>query len=213
MRTEHVEDWLSRLASAGPAPGGGAAAAMHAAMAAALVEKVCNFTIGRPSYAEHESLVRRVCQEASELRRQAVELADADARAFTSVTEAYKLPANGEHERMARSAAIQGALVMAAAVPVRTAEVASRVLELVERIIGRSNTAVLSDLAVSASSSGAALASASVHVEVNRASINSPEVAERLGDAVAKIEEAIENAHRISAEVRERISRAAPVAR
>ncbi|WHT19721.1 cyclodeaminase/cyclohydrolase family protein [Crossiella sp. CA-258035] len=213
MRTEHVEDWLSRLASAGPAPGGGAAAAMHAAMAAALVEKVCNFTIGRPGYAEHESLVRRVCQEASELRRQAVELADADARAFTSVTEAYKLPTNGEHERMARSAAIQGALVMAAAVPVRTAEVASRVLELVERIIGRSNTAVLSDLAVSASSSGAALASASVHVEVNRTSINSPEVAERLGDAVAKIEEAIENAHRISAEVRERISRAAPVAR
>lgn len=213
MRTEHVEDWLSRLASAGPAPGGGAAAAMHAAMAAALVEMVCNFTVGRPNYAEHEPLVRRVCEEATELRRQAVELADADARAFTSVTEAYKLPKDSEHDRMARSAAIQGALVMAAAVPVRTAEVASRVLELVERIIGRSNPTVLSDLAVSASSAGAALAAASVHVEVNRASINSPEVAERLGDAVARIEQAIESAHRISADVRERISRAAPVAR
>ncbi|MBP2475329.1 formiminotetrahydrofolate cyclodeaminase [Crossiella equi] len=207
MRTEQVEDWLSRLASAGPAPGGGAAAAMHAAMAAALVEMVCNFTVGRPNYAEHEELVRRVCAQATELRRQAVELADADARAFTSVTEAYKLPKDSEQERVARSVAVQNALVMAAAVPVRTAEVASQVLELVERIIGRSNTAVLSDLAVSASSAGAALASASVHVEVNRVSIDSPEVVERLGDAVARIEKAIESAHRIAADVRERISR------
>lgn len=148
-----------------------------------------------------------MCAQATELRRQAVELADADARAFTSVTEAYKLPKDSEQERVARSVAVQNALVMAAAVPVRTAEVASQVLELVERIIGRSNTAVLSDLAVSASSAGAALASASVHVEVNRVSIDSPEVVERLGDAVARIEKAIESAHRIAADVRERISR------
>jgi methenyltetrahydrofolate cyclohydrolase len=51
---ESIGGWLDALASSAPAPGGGAAAALEAAMAAALLEMVCNLTIGKPAYAEHD---------------------------------------------------------------------------------------------------------------------------------------------------------------
>jgi formiminotetrahydrofolate cyclodeaminase len=206
LPTESVNDWLSQLASAQPAPGGGAAAALHAAMAAGLVEMVCNLTIGKPKYVEHEMLVFEVRDHAATLRRQAVDLADADARAFTAVTEAYKLPKDTDQAKQTRTAAIQAALVEAADVPVHTAEVASRVLELAERIIGKSNINVMSDIAVSASSAGAALESAAVNVAVNRSAITAPEVAERLGDAISRIDHDIQTARQIVADIRERIS-------
>ena len=49
---QSIGDWLDELASAAPAPGGGAAAALDAAMAAALLEMVCNLTIGKPAFAD-----------------------------------------------------------------------------------------------------------------------------------------------------------------
>ena len=54
MEGESIGGWLEALASSAPAPGGGAAAALEAAMAAALLEMVCNLTIGKPAYAEHD---------------------------------------------------------------------------------------------------------------------------------------------------------------
>ena len=53
MREQTIGRWLDDLASGAPAPGGGAVAAMHAAMGAGLVSMVCELTIGRPRYAQH----------------------------------------------------------------------------------------------------------------------------------------------------------------
>ncbi|HTI24569.1 MAG TPA: cyclodeaminase/cyclohydrolase family protein, partial [Kutzneria sp.] len=116
MREQKIGAWLDDLASGAPAPGGGAVAAMHAAMAAALVSMVCELTVGRPKYAEHEPTMREALARATEHRQTAVELADADAEAFTGVTDAYRLPKGTDEEKAARRAAIQEALVGAAAV-------------------------------------------------------------------------------------------------
>jgi formiminotetrahydrofolate cyclodeaminase len=58
--SQPVGEWLEALGSAAPAPGGGAAAAMSACTGAALVEMVCNLTIGKPSFAEHERHVTTI---------------------------------------------------------------------------------------------------------------------------------------------------------
>ncbi|HLU26880.1 MAG TPA: cyclodeaminase/cyclohydrolase family protein, partial [Glycomyces sp.] len=68
MRKTTIEDWLTDLASELPAPGGGAAAGMNAATGAALVSMVCNLTIGKPKYAEHEAVMREALAEAERLR-------------------------------------------------------------------------------------------------------------------------------------------------
>ena len=48
MRDEKISDFLARLADRVPAPGGGTAAALHAAQAAALLGMVARSTIYRP---------------------------------------------------------------------------------------------------------------------------------------------------------------------
>ncbi|MFC0431623.1 cyclodeaminase/cyclohydrolase family protein [Kutzneria buriramensis] len=199
MREQSLGDWLDSLASGAPAPGGGAVAAMHAAMAAGLVSMVCELTVGRPKYAEHEATMRAVLTEAGDRRREAVELADADAKAFTGVTEAYRLPKGTDEEKAARTAAIQQALVGAAAVPVRTATLAGEILELAMRIRAGANVNVLSDVAVAAVSARAAMQAAAVNVEVNRAAMTDVVARARLeaelasiGDRIAVAEKFIE---------------------
>ena len=82
MNDESIGGWLDELASSAPAPGGGAAAALETAMAAALVEMFCNLTIGKPAYAEHEATISSVRDRATEIRAEALLLAAEDAAAF-----------------------------------------------------------------------------------------------------------------------------------
>ena len=72
MNEQPIGGWLEELGSSAPAPGGGAAAALEVAMGAALVEMVCNLTIGKPAFAEHEAVMteaRDRCAVASRRRR------------------------------------------------------------------------------------------------------------------------------------------------
>ena len=124
-----LDDWLERLGSAAPTPGGGAAAALAAATGAALIEMVVNLTIGKSAYAEHESHVQPIGAQARALRQRALELIDADAAAFDTVMAAYGLPRDSDAEKAARTAAIQVATTDAARPPMEIAEVAARIIE------------------------------------------------------------------------------------
>ena len=199
MREQTIGAWLDEVASGAPAPGGGAVAAMHAAMAAGLVSMVCELTVGRPKYAEHEQTMRAVLAEASERRQEAIRLAEEDAEAFTGVTDAYRRPKGTDEEKAARTEAIQEALARAAEVPLRTAALAGEILALAGRIRAGANVNVLSDVAVAAVSARAAMQAAAVNVAVNRASMTDvvararleAELA-RIGDEVAAAEKFIE---------------------
>ncbi|HEV7896401.1 MAG TPA: cyclodeaminase/cyclohydrolase family protein [Planosporangium sp.] len=207
MQHQEIGAWLDDLASSAPAPGGGAVAAMQVAMAAALVEMVANLTIGNPRYAEHEQTMIEAREQAGEQRRLAMRLAEEDARAFTAVTDAYKLPKGTDAEKAARSARIQQALLGAADVPWRTAQAAATVLDLAERILPGANVNVLSDVAVAASSARAGLEAAIVNIEVNRAAIKDEDERARLGDAVASIERDLDRATAVVASVRKGLDR------
>ena len=82
MNEETIGGWLDELASSAPAPGGGAAGALEVAVGAALVEMVCNLTIGKPAFAEHEGTMTEARDRATTVRHQAVGLAAEDAEAF-----------------------------------------------------------------------------------------------------------------------------------
>ncbi len=189
METQTLGGWLEALASKAPAPGGGAAAALQAAVGAALVEMVCNLTIGKPAYAQHEPAMKAALDQAAGLRARAVRLVDLDARAFGAVAAAYRLPKATEQARQARSARIQAALVDAAGVPLEVAAVAVEVIDLAGRILDGANRNVLADVAVAAASARAALDAAAVNVEVNLAALTDParraELAARLGEHAA----------------------------
>ena len=169
MHDQTIGPWLEALASSAPAPGGGAAAALSAAIGAALIEMVCNLTIGRPRYAAHEALMREALARATTLRRRALGLAAADARAFGAVTDAYRLPK--ETDERARAERIQEALIGATEVPLETAALAAEVVQLAGRIVDGANVNALADIAAAAAAARAALETALVNVEANLAAL------------------------------------------
>jgi formiminotetrahydrofolate cyclodeaminase len=201
-----MQDWFRRLASEAPAPGGGAAAALEAALGAALVSMVCNLTTGRPRYEQHAELVSRSLARSAELLDEAMGLVEEDARAFGAVSAAYRLPKGSAGEQAARTASIQRALVHAAEVPLRTAAIATEVTRLAADLLGRSNANVVSDLGVAASSAMAALEAAAINVEVNLAMLEDRAVRNDLAGRLAGHRETAGLASETIRLVRERIA-------
>ena len=60
--------FVDALGSGSSTPGGGAAAAVAGALAAALAEMVANFTVGRHKFADVDASMRRAVERAEELR-------------------------------------------------------------------------------------------------------------------------------------------------
>jgi formiminotetrahydrofolate cyclodeaminase len=179
---------------------------MNAAVGAALVAMVCNLTIGKPRYAEHEPVMRQALASAIGLRAQAVQLAAADAAAFGAVAGAYKLPRDTDANRAARTQAIQTALVDAADVPLRTAAVAAAVINLAKQILDGANVNVVSDVAVAAASARAALDAAAINVEVNLGAMKDAARCAELRAELDKHSAAAALADSIVTAVRERIN-------
>lgn len=196
-----IGGWLEELGSRSPTPGGGSAAALSAATAAALVQMVANYTTGS-RWADREDQMRRIAGEAAGLRAGALEAADADAVAFGSVTAAYRLPKATPPQQSERSARIQQALVEAAAPPARVGRLAARVAQIAADLAGAGNPNVVSDVAVAASAARAALEGAIVNIEINRRQIRDEAEAGRLARVVAELEAAAEDAGRVVAAVR-----------
>lgn len=207
MLDQSVGSWLDELASDSPAPGGGAAAAMNAAVGAALVAMVCNLTIGKPRYAEHEPHLRQALATATDLRERAARLAAEDATAFAAVSDAYKLPKDNDDDRAARTAAIQAALIGAAGVPLRTAAAAAEIITLAGGILEGANINVLSDVAVAAASARAALDAAAINVEINLAALKDTTRRDTLRTELDTYTGATTTAEEIINTVRKRINR------
>ncbi len=205
MDDETLAGFLTDLASPAPTPGGGAAAALHAALGAALVSMVCNLTVGKPRYSAHEATMRSARADADSARVEALALAEADARAFSVVTDAYKLPKGTDAERAERSRAIQTALIGAAEVPLRTAAVAAEVVRLCAAVLDGANVNVLSDVGVAAASARAALDSAAINVRVNTAAMTDPGIRDAITTALADHLTSVATADGIVRTVGERI--------
>ena len=92
FRDLSIEEYLKRLGSGAPTPGGGAAAALTSAQGAALIMMVANHTIGKPKYAEFEELNKDILSEAEVLLGSLTDGIENDAEAFGKVSEAYALP-------------------------------------------------------------------------------------------------------------------------
>ena len=205
MRTDTLSSYLERLAGRVPAPGGGAAAGLHAAQAAALVARVARYS-DAPRCAGHADTISAVTAAADDLREQALGLAEEDAAVFTAVTEAYGLPKGTDAEKAARSAAIAGALVGAARVPAAVVGVAERVLGLAEELLPIGNRNVLSDVAAAAEAARAAATTARVNVEINLGGIKDPAVRSELAAAVDAVDDLAVRAEKVTAAVREEIA-------
>ena len=164
---DDLKPYLDQLASAAPTPGGGAAAAVTVAQGLALLEMVCNLTLGKKKFAAVETEVRGILEQATALRAESLVLAEADMAAFAGVMRAYRLPAETEAEKAEKQATQNEATRQAAQPPWQLMQLAARALPLADRLERIGNPNVKSDVLVGRHLLLAGLAASRENVEVN----------------------------------------------
>ncbi|MDI2034413.1 cyclodeaminase/cyclohydrolase family protein [Paenarthrobacter nitroguajacolicus] len=205
ISSETINDYLARLASRQPTPGGGAAAALHAAQGAALIAMVARYTTGA-KFEQHAELVARITSAADHLVVEALRLADADEHAFQAVIDSYKLPSDTDQLKSARKAAIQDALMQAAQTPAQLIGVAGAVVDLATDLVEAANPNVISDVAAAADAARAAATTARVNIDINVVAIKDPAArAELAGQTDGLEDKVVLAADSLVKRVRERI--------
>lgn len=139
-------EFLSRLGSKTPAPGGGAAAAVAASTGASLARMVVQYSIGRKSLAEHEPILQHA--DATLLRASDImlTLAQEDADAYEWVNQLLRL----EESDPRRVRELSDAVQTATRIPLALVAACTDLLRLFEKLVGRTNPHLSSDLAIAA---------------------------------------------------------------
>ena len=171
IKQKSVELFLDELASKQATPGGGSAAAVMGAQAAALISMVCNLTLGKSKYAEVEQEMRLLLKQAEALRAKLTGMIKADVDVFDKLMATYGLPKATDDEKTARSACIQAVLKEATLVPLECAKACAETIQLSRIAAEKGNTAVISDAGVAVMAGYGALKSAALNVYINAGSI------------------------------------------
>ncbi|MEW6545477.1 MAG: cyclodeaminase/cyclohydrolase family protein [Bacillota bacterium] len=169
LRDLAVCEFLERLGSDAPAPGGGAVAALAGAQAAALVAMVARITVARKG--QEAADLRDTLDRAGMLSRELATLVDRDTEAFLEVMSAYRLPKTDA----GRSGAIQSALRQAAVIPLEVARRSVEVMDLARMAVERGISSARTDAAVALLMARAALEGAALNVLVNLAALKDRE--------------------------------------
>ncbi|MBY8878181.1 cyclodeaminase/cyclohydrolase family protein [Actinacidiphila acidipaludis] len=206
MHDQTIGGYLERLAAREPAPGGGAAAALHAAQGAALLGMVARYTTGE-KYAAHAAQIAQITAESDELRDRSLRLAEDDARAFTAVTDAYALPRADDAQKAARSQAIAAALQGAARPPAEVIATAGAITTLAEELLPLANRNVVTDVAAATEAARAAATTARVNVEINLGGIKDEAVRAELVASAASVDALAVRAEAVTDAVRAEIAR------
>ena len=152
-----VGEFLDELAAARPAPGGGSAAALAVALAAALCAMTAELSVRQLTQAPG------LAARARDLLSRAAPLAQADADAYGAVLAARRL-AGGQ-----RAEQVSAALARACEVPLEVAELGEMVASLATDVADRGNPAVRGDALAAALLAAAAAQTAAALVQINLA--------------------------------------------
>jgi len=143
-KNESLDKYLDHLSAKLPAPGGGSAAALTAALGVALVSMVVNFTLGKPKYEKHQLELKEILLRAENLKKEFLNLVDLDVVAYKSKN-------------------IRSALN----VPFMVCRLCYEAIKLCPTLIEKSNRNLISDVVVAAVLLESGFSAAYYNVEIN----------------------------------------------
>lgn len=173
------QEFLQRLASGEPTPGGGTASASAGAAGAALVVMVAGLTVGRKGYEDVSDEATDVSEEAGLLREELQDLMDEDSLAFEAVMEALRMPKGSDQDKKARRHALRAATRQATEVPLQVMRRSQRVVRLAARMAEIGNRNALSDALVAAELGRAAVRGAAYNVRINLSGLSDEDFSRR----------------------------------
>ncbi len=156
-RNKILKTYLDDLAAKKPAPGGGSAAALVGALAAALLSMVANFTIGKDKYLAYEKEIKEVLRKSESIRKRLLQLVDLDVAVYMCVVAARDKSQSRQ----------KIALKKAACVPTEVARLCYEAINLCPTLAEKGNKNLISDVEVAAEFLLAAFNSALINVKIN----------------------------------------------
>ncbi len=198
LANQTIQTFLEKTASGDPVPGGGSAAALNAALAAALVEMVARLTIGKKGFDAVRHRMQEIADTCKTLRDALLFDIDRDSDAYTQVLEAYRMPKGTDEERNARKAAIQSAFRTAASVPRDVAEKAIRIMALAGEVIADGNPNAASDGAAGMLAARMAALTALYNVRINLPAIEDERWCSEMRNSATRMEAEV---HRLEAAI------------
>lgn len=183
--------FLEATASNTPTPGGGSAAALAGALAAALTQMVAGLTVGRKKYADVQEDVRAIEADARELREALTKAVSEDSAAYNRLMFALR---NTYTDEAARETAVSNARLETGLVPLHVARLSRRVAHLAKDIVALGNINAVTDASVGAMLAQTAVRASGLNIRTNSKSMADKTVTAAWEAEIARLEKDVDDA-------------------
>ena len=150
--------YLKVLSQRTPVPGGGSASALTAALGAALISMVANYSLGKGVSPSVQTKIKGVLKQNEKIRLRLLQLVDLDAQAYLKVVQTRK----------ASSAKRKAALRGAQDVPREVGRLCYAAVGLTPVLVAQGNKYLVSDVEVALELLWAGYRSAMINVKINQ---------------------------------------------
>ena len=174
--TKSCREFVTVLASNEPAPGGGGASALVAAIGTALGNMVGSLTVGKKKYADVEAEIIALKAKCDALQTELLNQVEADDKGFVPLAKAYGIPKDDPN----RDAILEEATVTACAVPMHIMELCCEAIDYISVFAAKGSRLAVSDAGCGAVCCKAALQAASLNVFINTKSMADRAYAEEI---------------------------------
>jgi len=182
-----VKDFIAKLASDTPTPGGGSAAALSGAMSAALLSMVLQISLKKKNDAEEVKKIKEIIEECNKTAKRLTLLIDEDALAFDKVMEAYKMPKKSIEEKNERKKAIQLQLKSASLVPLEVMKNVKKLFSYFDFVTMHTLKSTISDVGTALLLADTSIKSASYNVDINLKSLKDNDFKKKVRDEASEI--------------------------
>lgn len=194
MNEMSLTQFLDKLATKEPVPGGGGASALAGAIGVALGNMVGSLTVGKKKYAAVEADIIALNEKAEEVRHALCALIEKDAEVFEPLSRAYSIPKDDP----TRDEVMAKVLKEASLVPLEIMRNCCKALDLISEYAQKGSVIAISDAGCAAAMCKAALESAALNVYINTKSMKDRELAETMN---AEVQEMMDKYCAIASEV------------
>lgn len=193
-----TEEFLAKLSSSEPVPGGGGVSALVGALSAALCSMVGNLTSGKKKYAEYQADIERILEESAVLRDELYAFIEKDAEAFEPLAKAYGIP----KDEPGRDEKLEKALKDAANAPLELLAAIKKLCPMLLELSQKGSNLAISDVGVAATLAKSAAEGAVMNVYVNTRLMKNEAVAKDMNEkASALVDETVKIADEVYAVV------------
>ncbi|MFQ6107382.1 MAG: cyclodeaminase/cyclohydrolase family protein [Thermoplasmata archaeon] len=179
-----LEEFIERVASDSPTPGGGSVSALASLLGCALSEMVSAISLKKEESEDTRKVIQDALDRSSELRARLVRLIEKDAQAYQTVLDSYSLPKRTEEEKDRRRRTVQDALIGAAKPPLEVVRISLEVLEITRDLAAKGSKNACTDAGVAALMAHAGLRGGYLNVRVNLTSVTNEDLRRRMEDEV-----------------------------